>query len=85
MTNKDMRSELAIKRDEWLESKEGKSCCCFETLMGIAGGEGYLKNRIEAAFLAGAKANEAVKEEICKKAETSFNSNDLIASMHRSS
>lgn len=59
----DLRSELAIKRDEWFESDEGKRCCA-DGLSGREDAKKYLKNRLEAAFLAGAKANEAVKKEL---------------------
>jgi hypothetical protein len=46
----DHRSTLAIVRDEWLESEEGKRSC-----EGTAEGQ-YLRNRIELAFLAGARS-----------------------------
>ncbi len=60
-----MKSELAIKRDEWFESKEGKRCCDPDGL--ILPDPQYLRNRLERAFLAGAKANEAVKDDLCRK------------------
>ena len=49
-----MKSELADKFDEWLKSQFWGEC---------------LKNdkNIKAAFLAGAQANEEVREEICIK------------------
>jgi len=60
-----MKSELAIKRDEWFESDEGKRCC-DPTELGLPSRK-YLRNRLERAFLAGAEANEAVKDDLCHK------------------
>ncbi len=57
------KSELAIERDKWLSSDEGEKCCDFSTLTG----QKYLRNRIELAYLAGAKGNEAAKEAVCQK------------------
>jgi hypothetical protein len=65
MSKKYMRSELAIKRDEWLESDEGKSCCDHNNVCSFVGGAGYLKNRIETAFLAGAKAGTETQQVVC--------------------
>jgi len=56
-TSKHTKSELAIKRDEWFESEEGKKCADPYTLYGSGKNEKYLFNRLERAFLAGAKAN----------------------------
>ena len=70
MTGKDLRSELAIKRDEWLASDEGKMCADIHSLRRnrhYANSAIYLRNRIETAFLAGAKANEEVRQEVCDK------------------
>lgn len=67
-----MKSELAKARDKWLNSEEGKRCC-----EGTPTGQ-YLRNRLERAFLAGAKfSSERIKmlktrieqleyQEICK-------------------
>jgi len=60
-----MKSELAIKRDEWFKSTEGKSCSDMSTLTHDPI---YLHNRLERAFLAGAMANEAVKGDLCRNA-----------------
>ena len=65
--NKHMRSELAIKRDEWFDSNEGKSCMEIDKLALHSSHRKYLKNRLEAAFLAGAKADAEVQQEICDK------------------
>jgi hypothetical protein len=64
-----MKSELAILRDEWLESTEGKQCCAIAALRVVTPleAEKYLRNRIEAAFLAGAEANHKVQQVICEK------------------
>lgn len=64
---KDMRSELAIKRDEWFESDEGKDCLDASALIMTSKYQQYLKNRLECAFLAGAKANHEVGHEIADK------------------
>lgn len=63
------KSELAVKRDEWFESSEGKRCLNLATLrVNIrVNSTSFLKNRLEAAFLAGAKANHEVEEEIAEK------------------
>lgn len=61
-----MKSELAIKRDEWLASVEGSHCLDGGILVREEGRK-ILRNRIEAAFLAGAIANEEVKREFCEK------------------
>lgn len=58
-----MKSELAIARDAWLESPEGRACTDLESMQcykNPRSGEIYLKNRIERAFLAGAKAMESI-------------------------
>jgi uncharacterized protein YecA (UPF0149 family) len=57
---KDVRSDLAKARDTWLASDEGQRCCA-----GSATGL-FLQNRIECAFLAGAKIAEAQLEERLK-------------------
>ncbi|MFA5767279.1 MAG: hypothetical protein WC919_05125 [Candidatus Paceibacterota bacterium] len=45
----ELRSDLAKARDTWLASDEGRRCCA-----GSADGV-FLRNRIESAFLAGAR------------------------------
>lgn len=53
----DMKSLLAKARDEWLLSEEGKRCC-EDTATGK-----WLHNRLELAFLAGAKySDERIKQ-----------------------
>lgn len=44
---KDLRSPLAVSRDEWMQSIKGTRCA-----EGTAGGQ-YLRNRLEMAFIAG--------------------------------
>ena len=61
-----MKSELAIKRDEWFASDQGRQCCA-DGLNGHGRAKEYLKNRLEAAFLAGAKAQSEVDQEFCDK------------------
>lgn len=52
-----MKSELAKARDKWFAGDDGRECCKGQT-SGI-----YLQNRLERAFLAGAKfSNERIKE-----------------------
>jgi len=53
-----MKSELAKARDKWIIGDEGKSCC-----KGQASGQ-YLQNRLERAFLAGAKFSAERIEEL---------------------
>lgn len=54
----DHRSPLAVARDEWLASEEGRTCCD-----GTAHGQ-YLENRLVMAFIAGwdAAVAERAKE-----------------------
>jgi hypothetical protein len=54
----DLRSPLAKARDEWIESDAGQSCCDDSTRVY---GQ-YLRNRLERAFLAGARYAEKAKE-----------------------
>ena len=61
-----MKSELAIKRDEWFGSEEGRKCCDAATL-GHIQPERFLRNRLERAFLAGAKADAEVQQEFCDR------------------
>ena len=60
------KSELAIKRDEWFESSAGLSCLGRSILRYDCRQE-FLKERLEEAFLAGAKANEEVHAEFAAK------------------
>ena len=60
-----MKSELAIKRDDWFASVEGKRCSDIKTLSRPGGTDKYLRNRLEQAFLAGALANEEVAQDLC--------------------
>lgn len=46
----DLRNKLAKARDKWIDSEEGIECC-----KGKTNGQ-FLKNRLECAFLAGAKS-----------------------------
>lgn len=64
-----MKSELAILRDEWFESEEGKRCSAITALRAGTPfeAEKYLRNRLEAAFMAGAEANTKAQEIICAK------------------
>jgi len=62
------KSELAIKRDEWFDSDEGKGCMDAKSLeLRSEKYRYFIKNRLERAFLAGAQANEEVRQEICDK------------------
>lgn len=49
----DIRNPLAKARDDWMFSEEGKQCAC-----GTTSGQ-YLRNRLEAAFVAGWNACES--------------------------
>lgn len=49
----DLRSYLARSRDEWLESAPGKRCLNCNILRRGADDVQYLRNRLEAAFIAG--------------------------------
>ncbi|MFA5766497.1 MAG: hypothetical protein WC919_01050 [Candidatus Paceibacterota bacterium] len=57
---KELRSDLAKARDMWLASDEGQRSCA-----GSAEGL-FLRNRIEGAFLAGAKIAETLLAEKLK-------------------
>ena len=54
MTKKDHRSPLAKARDKWLHSDEGKRGLDL-SILKAASQKRFLKNRLESAFLAGAK------------------------------
>ncbi len=53
-----MKSPLAKARDKWFRSEDGKEC-----REGTAAGQ-YLRNRLERAFLAGAKFSDKRIEEL---------------------
>ena len=58
-------SELGVEVDAWLGSEEGKTCKDVWSLVPLGSltllpGRKYLENRLRAAFLAGAKANDKV-------------------------
>jgi len=57
---KEIRSDLAKARDEWLASDEGQRCCT-----GSADGL-FLRNRVECAFLAGSRIAEMLLVEKLK-------------------
>jgi len=58
-----VKSPLAIKRDNWFKSNEGRKCLNKSSLLCDKDSK-YLKNRLELAFLAGATANTEVLEEL---------------------
>lgn len=53
LPNRDFRSPLAKARDRWFESEDGGKKLCD----GTASWQ-YLRNRLERAFIAGAKVGE---------------------------
>ena len=61
-----MKSELAIKRDEWFASPQGKQAASGDILLYTRYQE-LLDNRLEAAFLAGASATNEIAEELAEK------------------
>lgn len=62
-----MKSELAIKRDEWFASLEGRKCSDPSTIGITKSRDKFLRNRLELAFLAGAIASDQVMQDICDK------------------
>ena len=72
---KDLRSELAIKRDEWLASEEGRECLDYSTLTGAI----YLEHRINRAFMAGVRAESKSSQEICDKIADSVTSPEELS------
>ena len=58
-----MKSPLAKARDKWFSSAEGEAAC-----HGTATGQ-YLQNRLERAFIAGAKFSDERIEELEKVIE----------------
>ncbi len=54
----DLRSQIAIARDEWLDSQEGMKAGDPTTLprAATASGAYYLRNRLSLAFVAGMQA-----------------------------
>jgi len=66
-----MKSPLAKARDKWFVSDDGKECC-----KGQTSGQ-YLQNRLERAFLAGAKfSSERIKE-----LESTAITNSIVATL----
>lgn len=59
----DLRSPGAKARDEWLESKEGQTCC-----EGTANDQ-YLRNRLERAFSVGLSAGVEIAAQRAKTYE----------------
>jgi hypothetical protein len=53
MSERDLRSQLAIARDEYLASSDGEAACDPATLGPLPNARQYLTNRIAAAFIAG--------------------------------
>ena len=56
------RHPLAVAKDKWFESEEGRRCNNFWTLKPEQDPEFYLKNRLELAFMAGAAAQEKIDQ-----------------------
>ena len=61
-----LKSELAIERDKWMETHEGKACL-DETERFLT-----MRQKIECAFMAGAIAEAAAQDEICRKLTDPF-------------
>ena len=61
-----IKSELAIKRDEWFKSPQGRQATNTDILHFDKYSE-LLNNRLEAAFLAGAIAQCEVDQDFCNK------------------
>ena len=53
---RDYRSALAKSRDEWMESEAGRKACIPHSCLADPKKSQFLRNRIESAFIAGAKA-----------------------------
>lgn len=60
------RHPLAIAWDEWIESEEGHGCADAGTLGLSTGKRQYLENRLNRAFMAGAKAAALIDSEETK-------------------
>lgn len=54
----DLRNDLARARDEWMLTDAGERACDPHTLGRPPRSGEYLRNRIEAAFVAGWNARE---------------------------
>lgn len=74
MSETELRSELGIKFDEWLETQDGKDCVdsfdVDQMHFGVGGkkvNERVMTALLEKAFLAGARANEQVYDELADK------------------
>ena len=59
---KDLRSEPAKARDEWLASAEGQKAADSATLVNCGDADYYLKNRLCRAFIAGMEAECRIQE-----------------------
>lgn len=57
-----MKSDLAVKRDEWFDSEEGRVCAETDILAIHPAHGKHLKARLERAFLAGARASDEIEE-----------------------
>jgi len=53
-------SKMAKAKNDWFASKVGQSCLKPEILYNPEAGQKYLKERLEAAFIAGAQASIAI-------------------------
>ena len=56
------KSQLAIARDDWFDSTQGKIALDTAILRSAADIR-FLRNRLELAFLAGAKAQKQIDKE----------------------
>lgn len=59
-----LKSELAIKFDEWLKTEDGLHASETHDLLITSKYEQLMDKKLQAAFLAGAIANEEVGAEI---------------------
>lgn len=62
---RDLRSPLAKMRDDWFDSEEGLRLCDGSKIGVSQKNEQYLRNRLEIAFLAGAKAAKENERRSC--------------------
>ncbi len=56
--------DLAIQRDNWFASEEGKRCSDISTLP--PSDPQYLRKRLERAYLAGASDWDKVRQDLCE-------------------
>lgn len=66
----DLRSPLAKARDAWFKSRAGKICADASTLVNITYPSSFLRNRLEVAFLAGAKFSQNAAGQAITRKET---------------